>query len=95
MDNIKLLADRVLVELNTIEKTNSGIILVKSPQPDPSDYKIGTVVAVGPGKMDGPIRHEIAIKNDDKVMFQYGSEIKIEGKSYILIKEEDIVMIIT
>ena len=88
--NIQPLADRVLVEPSAAEtKTASGIIIPDTAQEKPQE---GTIVAVGNGKKDEPI----TVKVGDKVLYgKYsGTEIKFEGKDYLIMKESDIFAIV-
>lgn len=84
--NFKPLADRVLVEAAPAEqKTASGIIIPDTAKEKPLR---GTVVAVGPGKKDEPM----SVKTGDSVLYgQYsGTEIKIDGTTYLIMRESDI-----
>ena len=85
--NFKPLADRVLVEpAPAEEKTASGIITAKEkPQK-------GQIVAIGTGKKDEPIN----VKVGDQVLYgKYsGTEIAIDGKDYLIMRESDIFGII-
>ncbi len=88
--NIQPLADRVLVEPSAAEtKTASGIIIPDTAQEKPQQ---GTIVAVGGGKKDEPM----TVKTGDKVLYgKYsGTEIRFEGKDYLIMKESDIFAII-
>ncbi|KAF0196875.1 MAG: hypothetical protein FD166_2153 [Bacteroidetes bacterium] len=88
--NVKPLADRVLIEPAAAEqKTAGGIIIPDTAKEKPQR---GTVVAVGPGKKDEPI----TVKVGDLVLYgKYaGTEISIEGKDYLIMRESDIVAII-
>ncbi|MBW7870101.1 MAG: co-chaperone GroES [Flavobacteriia bacterium] len=88
--SIKPLADRVLVEPAAAEtKTASGIIIPDTAKEKPQQ---GTVVAVGKGKKDEPM----TVKVGDKVLYgKYsGSELKWEGKDYLIMKESDILAVI-
>lgn len=90
MSNIKPLADRVLIEPVAAEsQTASGIII-----PDSAKEKSqkGTVVAVGNGKKDTPMTVTVG----DQVLYgKYaGTELKLEGKDYLLMREDDILAII-
>lgn len=84
------LHDRVLVEPKAPEETTAGGIII----PDTAKEKPqrGTVVAVGPGKKDEPV----TVKVGDLVLYgKYaGTEISIEGKDYLIMRESDIVAII-
>lgn len=82
----KPLADRVLIEAAPAEqKTASGIIIPDTAKEKPLT---GTVVAIGNGKTDEPM----TVKVGDSVMYgQYsGTEIKIDGKAYLIMREADI-----
>ena len=84
------LADRVLVEpIQAETKTASGIIIPDTAKEKPQE---GTVVAVGPGKVDEPT----TVKEGDKVLYgKYsGSELKLDGKDYLIVKESDLLGII-
>lgn len=88
--NGKPLADRVLVEPAAAEeKTASGIIIPDTAKEKPQR---GTIVAVGDGKKDEPL----TVKEGDTVLYgKYsGTEIQIEGKDYLIMRESDILMII-
>jgi chaperonin GroES len=82
----KPLADRVLVEPAPAEqKTASGIIIPDTAKEKPLN---GKIVAVGEGKKDEPM----TVKVGDSVLFgQYsGTEIKIDGSTYLIMRESDI-----
>lgn len=84
--NFTPLADRVLVEPAPVEqKTASGIIIPDTAKEKPLK---GTIVAAGNGKKDEPM----TVKVGDTVLYgQYsGTEIKIDGKAYLIIRESDI-----
>jgi chaperonin GroES len=93
---IKPLADYVLIEpIKTEEKTKAGILLPESAEKERPEQ--GRVVAVGPGrKLPSGKRVPMDVKKGDKVLFtKYGpNEIKVEGKEYLIAKEEDILAII-
>ena len=83
------LKDRVLVEPHKAEeKTASGIIIPDSAQEKPQK---GTVIAVGEGKKDEPI----SVKAGDVVIYgKYGgTEIHIEGKDYLIMRKDDILLV--
>ncbi len=82
----KPLADRVLIEAAPAEvKTASGIIIPDSAKEKPL---VGKVIAVGSGKKDEPM----TVKTGDSVLYgQYsGTEIKLDGKAYLIMRESDI-----
>ncbi len=88
--NIKPLADRVLVEPAEAEtKTASGIIIPDTAQEKPQR---GKVVAVGNGKKDEPM----TVKVGDMVLYGKfsGTELKLEGKDYMIMREADILAIV-
>ena len=87
---IQPLSDRVLVEPQAAEtKTASGLYIPDTAKEKPQQ---GKVVAVGKGKKD----HEMTVKVGDSVLYgKYsGSELKYEGKDYLIMKEDDILAII-
>ena len=88
--NIKPLADRVLVEPMEAETTTaSGIIIPDNAKEKPQK---GKIVAVGPGTADNPI----TVKKGDTVLYgKYaGTELKLDGKDYLIMRENDIFAII-
>ena len=88
--NITPLADRVLVEPAAAEtKTASGLIIPDTAKEKPQK---GTVVAVGNGKKDEPL----IVKVGDTVLYgKYGgTELKLEGTDYLMMRESDILAII-
>jgi len=88
--NIKPLADRVLVEPMKAEtKTASGIIIPDNAKEKPQK---ATVVAVGNGTKD----HSMTVKVGDTVLYgKYsGTELKFEGKDYLIMSEKDILAVI-
>ncbi len=92
---IRPLADKVLVSRVEAEnKTAGGIVLPDSAKEKPQR---GKVVAVGTGKiMDDGSRRKPQVKKGDLVLFTSyaGSEIKIDGKEYLIMNESDIMAVI-
>ncbi len=92
---LKPLADRVVVKpLEEEEKTPGGIIL-----PDTAKEKSqrGQVMAVGPGRLDERgERVPLEVRVDDLVLYgKYaGTEIKIDGQEYLILRESDILAVI-
>jgi len=87
---IKPLADRVLVEpMEAEEKTASGIYIPDTAKEKPQK---GTVIAVGPGTKDVTME----VKKGDVVLYgKYaGTEISVDGKDYLMMKQSDILAII-
>jgi chaperonin GroES len=90
------LQDRVLVRrLEQEEKTRGGIIIPDTAKEKPME---GEVIAVGPGARseDGKV-HPLDVKAGDRVLFGKwsGTEIKIDGEELLIMKESDIMGIIT
>ena len=88
--NVKPIADRVLVEPAQAETTTaSGIIIPDTAKEKPQR---GTVVAVGNGKKDEPMTVAVG----DSVLYgKYsGTEISLDGKDYLIMRESDILAII-
>lgn len=88
--NITPLADRVVLEPSAAEeKTTGGIIIPDTAKEKPQK---GIVLAVGAGKKDEPM----TVKVNDTVLYgKYaGTEITIDGKNYLIMKESDILAVI-
>lgn len=91
---IKPLSDRVVVEMTEAEETTkSGIVLPGSAKEKP---QIAKVVCVGPGgNVDG---NEVVmtVKENDKVLLNKyaGTEVKIDGKEYTILRQSDILAIV-
>jgi chaperonin GroES len=92
---IRPLGDKVLVERVEAEaKTAGGIVLPDTAKEKPQR---GKVVAVGEGKMlENGTRKEIQVKKGDTVLFTSyaGTEVKIDGKEYLIMDESDIMAVI-
>ena len=93
--NVKPLGDRVLVQpLDEKEVNKGGIIIPDTAKEKPQE---GTVAAVGTGKLDDDGKKiEFTVKVGDKVLIpKYGgTEIKIEGENYLILREDDVLGII-
>lgn len=94
--NIKPLSDHILLEaIKGEEKTKGGILLPETAEKEKSEQ--GMVISVGPGKKteDGKII-PVSVMPGQKVLFtKYGpNEVKIDGKEYLIAREDDIVAII-
>ena len=89
-------ADRVLVEpTDQAEKTVGGVILPDTAKEKPQQ---GTILAVGPGRvLENGTKIPVDYKVGDSVLYSKysGSEVKIEGKDYIVISEKDVLGIFT
>lgn len=94
---LKPLNDRVVVKASSTEEvTASGIVLPDTAEKEKPQQ--GEVIAVGPGKLlDNGQRALMSVQVGDKVLFtKYGpDEIEIEKKEYLVIKEEDVLAIIS
>lgn len=93
--NIRPLHDRIIVErLEEETTTASGIIIPDSAKEKPQQ---GNVIAVGKGKVteDGKVL-PLDVKVGDKVLFgKYsGTEVKIEGNEYLMMREDDILGVV-
>ena len=87
---IKPLADRVLIEPKEAEtKTASGIYIPDTAKEKPQQ---GKVIAVGPGKKDEPME----VKVGEEVLYgKYaGTEVTVEDKKYLIVKQSDILAIL-
>ena len=95
MKSIQPLGDRVLVEpLKESEVTKGGIIIPDTAKEKPQE---GRVIAVGTGKIDDDGKKiPFNVKKGDKVLMpKYGgTEIKMDGKEYQIMREEDILAVI-
>ncbi len=88
--SFKPINDRVVVKPAAAdEKTSGGLILPDTAKEKPQR---GEVIAVGPGK-DG---NEMTVKKGDKVLYgKYaGQELTYEGKDYLIMREDDILVIL-
>ncbi|ADU65487.1 co-chaperone GroES [Desulfurispirillum indicum] len=93
--NIRPLQDRIIVKrIEAEEKTASGIIIPDTAKEKPME---GNVMAVGPGKaLDNGNTIVPTVKAGDKVLFSKyaGTEVKIDGQEYIIMREDDILGVI-
>lgn len=93
---LKPLSDHIVVEPMREERKKGGIILPDTVEKERSEK--GKVIAVGPGKRDKDgKRAPIDVKKGDVVLFTKYSpnEVKVDGKEYLVIKEDDILAIIS
>lgn len=93
--NVKPLGDRILVErIEQESKTAGGIIIPDTAKEKP---KQGKVLAVGPGAKDeNGKRIPMDVSVGDVVLFTQwaGSEIKVDGKDFLVLKESDVIGIV-
>lgn len=94
--NFKPLSNHLFIEaVGEDKKTKSGIVIPDSAEKEKP--MVGTVLAVGPGKMnDQGVRQTMSVKVGDKVLFKkYGpDELEVEGKKYLVGDEDDVLAII-
>lgn len=92
---LRPLQDRILVKRVEEEtKTKGGIIIPDTAKEKPAE---GKIVAVGNGKTgDDGKRIPLSVKEGDRVLFgKYsGTEVKVEGEEYVIMREDDILGII-
>ncbi|MDU5107362.1 co-chaperone GroES [Clostridium sp.] len=91
---MKPLADRVVIKkLEAEETTKSGIVLTGAAKERPQEAK---VVAVGPGAIVDGKRVDMEVKVGDKVLYSKyaGTEVKVEGEEYTILKQDDILAIV-
>ncbi|MBL7686120.1 MAG: co-chaperone GroES [Deltaproteobacteria bacterium] len=93
--NVRPLRDRLIVQrINEEEKTKGGIIIPDSAKEKPQEAE---VVAIGTGRIneEGKII-PLEVKVGDKVLFSKysGSEIKVDGEEYLILREDDIQAIV-
>lgn len=92
---LKPLGDRVVIELvETEEKTASGIVLPDTAKEKPQE---GKVVAVGTGRvLDSGERVALEVNVGDRIIFSKyaGTEVKYDGKEYLVLRESDIVAVV-
>ena len=93
--NLKPLDDRIVIKQSDAEeKTTGGIILPDTAREKP---QIGTVVAIGPGKiLDDGKRGKMSVKKKDEVIYAkyMGSDIEIDSQKYVILRESDVLGIV-
>ncbi|TSC59857.1 MAG: chaperonin GroES [Parcubacteria group bacterium LiPW_15] len=93
---LKPLSNHLFIETFSEEKTTkSGIVLPETAEKEKP--VMGTVVAVGPGKLNEKgERTPMSVKTGDKVLFKkYGpDEVEVEGKKYLVGDEDDVLAVI-
>lgn len=94
--NLRPLGDRVVIEpIEGDEVTMGGILLPETAKEKPQQ---GTILAAGTGRRDDKGKRVVMdVKVDDKVLFaRYsGTEIKLSGKKVLILKESDILAVVT
>ena len=92
--SIKPLADRVVIKmLEAEETTKSGIILANAAKEKP---QVAEIVAVGPGGVVDGKEVKMEVKIGDKVLIaKYsGTEVKLDGEEYTIVRQSDILAIV-
>ena len=92
--NIKPLADRVVIKMTEAEETTkSGIILTAGAKEKP---QIAEVVAVGPGATENGNLIPMEVKVGDKILVSKysGTEVKVDGVEYTILKQNDVLAIV-
>ncbi len=93
--NLKPMGDRLIVEpIEQEEVTASGIVLPETAKEKPMQ---GRVLAVGPGaRKDDGSRAAMDVNQGDTVLYaKYaGTEVKLDGKKYLILKESDVLAIV-
>ena len=95
MASIKPLGDRVVVLPEAAEeKTSSGLYIPDTAKEKPQR---GTVVAVGPGRVENGTKIEMGVSEGDTVLYgKYsGTEITIDNEDYLIVRESDILGIVS
>lgn len=93
---IKPLSDRVVIKEDDDskeKKTSAGIIIPVTVNEDKGS-KRGKVVAVGPGRIEDGKKIALAVKEGDKVLFQWGDKVKVDEEEYYVVRESEILAII-
>jgi chaperonin GroES len=91
---LKPLGDRVIVEpIAKEETTASGIVLPETAKEKPQE---GRVIAVGSGRLEDGKRVPLEVQEGNKVIFSKyaGTEVKYDGKEYLIMRENDILAIV-
>ena len=94
MASIKPLGDRVLIQADVAEEvTSSGLYIPDTAKEKPQQ---GTVIAVGPGKVENGTKVEMTVNEGDKVLYgKYsGSEVTFDGSDYVIMRESDILAVL-
>ena len=89
------LDDRIVVKQSEAEeKTSGGIILPDTAKEKP---QIGTVIAVGPGKLlDNGKRGQMSVKVKDEVFYAkyIGNDVEVDGDKFVILRESDVLGIV-
>ena len=94
--NIIPLADRLIIkeeDESKERKTASGIIIPVTVNEDKGG-KVGEVLAIGPGRIEDGKVIPVSVKVGNKVLFQWGDKVKIEGEEYYIVKESEVLAVL-
>ena len=94
MAGIKPLGDRVVVKsVDAEEKTAGGLFIPDTAKEKPQK---GTIVAVGPGRIENGTKIDMSVKAGDTVLYgKYaGTEINLDSEDYLIMRESDILGIV-
>ena len=92
--NIKPLGDRVVIKkLEAESTTKSGLVLAGTAKEQPQEAE---VMAVGPGAVVDGKRVEMEVKVGDKILYSKyaGTDVKVAGEEYIILRQDDILAIV-
>ncbi len=92
--NIRPLADRIVIKMVEAEETTkSGIILAGSAKEKP---QVAEVLAVGPGGVVDGKEIKMELKVGDKVLISKyaGTEIKLDGQEYTILRQSDVLAVV-
>ncbi len=92
--NINPLGDRVVIKkLEAESTTKSGIVLTGTAKEQPQEAE---VMAVGPGAVVDGKRVEMEVKVGDKILYSKyaGTDVKVAGEEYIILRQDDILAIV-
>ena len=89
-------SDRILIREilpSAEEKTASGIIIPGTAEKE-AGAKRGVVVTTGPGKFEDGKHIALSVKVGDRVLFQWGEKIMVDGEEYYLVRDAEIMAIV-
>ena len=94
--NLRPLVDRLVVEhVEQSDRTSGGVFLPDTAKEKPQEVK---VLAVGSGRtLDSGTKLPLDVKVGDRIIYSKysGSEVKIDGKEYLIISEKDVLAVFT
>lgn len=93
---IQPLYDRILIKEDVESKektTSSGIIIPVTVEQD-KNGKRGVVLAIGKGRYEDGKLIPVSVKVNDKVLFQWGDKINVDGNEYYIVRESELLAVI-